>query len=155
MVNEALYKDWLEQTRVKLIAEYERLNFRASGRYANSLEPFIEGNKLGMLGARHAEYMSRGRGPTSDGKKGRLYGVIKQWIQDKNITPRDPKMTRNTLAWLIARKIDMQGYSVSDRQGVIDNVITDEWVNELFRRVSTLTAEVVVRDLQSLLKSAA
>lgn len=151
------YDQWLEETKKRLIAEYDRLKFRASGSYAEALEPFyqVRGSKeiLGMLGARHSEYMTRGRGATSPAKRGRLWGIIQQWIKDKNITPRDPKMTTKTLAWLIARKIDLQGYSVADRTGVVDNVLTDEWINELFKRVNQIQATIIVKDLQELLKN--
>jgi hypothetical protein len=154
-----IYDQWLKETEAKLIAEYERLNFRASGRYANALEPFTAistfQDKIGVLGAKHAEFMARGRGATREGLRGRLYGIILQWVKDKGIRPRDPKMTERTLAWLIARKIDLKGYSVDNRKGVIYNVITDEWIAELFRRIGNQQLSVVRRDLTELIKKAA
>ena len=154
-----IYNQWLAETQTKLVSEYERLNFRASGRYANALEPFVSVNnfqdKVGMLGAKHSEFMTRGRGPTREGLRGRLFGIILQWVKDKGIRPREANMTERTLAWLIARKIDMQGYSVENRKGVISNVITDEWIAELFRRIGNQQLSIVRKDLSELINKLA
>ena len=148
-----IYRQWLDETQKKLIDEYQRLNFRASGRYARELEPFIQGDKIGMFGARYSEFMARGRGPTSESKRGRLFPVILQWINDKGISPRG-NITKRTLAWLIAAKIDREGYKVTGREGVISNVITDEWIAELFRRIGNVELQQVRIELTELLKAA-
>lgn len=152
------YQQWLDQTKAKLISEYDRLNFRASGSYAEALEGYIISTQnkdiIGMLGANHSQYMVKGRGATAENKRGRLWGIIQKWVKDKQIQPKDPNMTIKTLAWLIARKIDMQGYSVANRQGVIDNVLTDEWINDLIFKAGAFQGQIIVRDLQQLLKSA-
>ena len=149
-----IYGQWLDETQKKLIDEYNKLGFRASGRYARELEPFQTSTKIGMLGVKYAEYMSRGRGVTSPSKRGKLFGVILQWINDKGITPREASMTKKTLAWIIALKIDREGYSVKGREGVISNVVTDAWIAELFRRICNSEIERVKIELTQLLKAA-
>jgi hypothetical protein len=149
-----IYAQWLDETQKKLIDEYNKLGFRASGRYARELEPFQTQTKIGMLGANYSEYMARGRGETRPGLRGRLYGVILQWINDKGITPKEATMTKKTLAWIIAMKIDKVGYSVKGREGVISNVVNDAWVAELFRRISNQEIERVRIELTQLLKAA-
>lgn len=148
-----IYRQWLDETQKKLVDEYLRLNFRASGKYARELEPFITGDKIGILGSKHAEFMARGRGPTSSGKRGRLFGVILRWIDDKGIMPRG-NITKRTLAWLIAAKIDREGYKVTGREGVVSNVINDEWIAELFRRIGQVELQEVRIELTQLLKAA-
>lgn len=149
-----IYGQWLDETQTKLINEYDKLGFRASGRYAKELDPFQTNTSIGMLGAKYAEYMARGRGETRRGLRGRLYGVILQWIEDKGITPREATMTKKTLAWIIAMKIDKAGYSVKNREGVISNVLTDAWISELFRRIGNSEIGRVKIELTQLLKAA-
>jgi hypothetical protein len=134
-----IYRQWLDETQKRLADEYRDLGFKASGRYEKALEPFINsgltGTKIGMLGAKYSLYMSRGRGSTAESKRGRLQPVILQWLKDKGIVSRDPSVSSDSLAWMIATKIDKKGYSVSSRPGVITNVITDQWINELTLRI--------------------
>ncbi len=63
-------------------------------------------------------------------------------------------MTKRTLAWLIAMKIDREGYSVKGREGVISNVVTDEWIQDLFKRIGNSEIERVRIELTQLLKAA-
>lgn len=150
-----IYAQWLDETQVKLIDEYQKLGFRASGTYAKQLEPFIQSNKIGMLGANYSEYMARGRGVTSPSKRGRLAAVMLQWINDKGITPREASITKEALSWMIATKIDREGYSVKSREGVITNVVNDVWIAELFRRIGNVEIERVKLELTQILKAAA
>jgi hypothetical protein len=149
-----IYRQWLDETQKRLADEYKRLNFRASGNYERQLEPFIQGDRIGMLGANYARFMAQGRGPTAPTKRGRLFGVILQWVKDKGITPRG-NITQRTLAWLIALKIDREGYKVTGREGVVSNVINDQWIAELFRRIGQNQIETVRIELRELLKAAA
>lgn len=150
------YEDWLEESRIKMIAEYDRLKFRASGKYANSLEPVIESGvnytRVKMLGAAYAEQMQFGRGITQNSGTGQLKAAILQWISDKGITPRDAAMSNETLAFLISRKIHRDGYSVAGREGVISNVITPQWINELIKRCGDVELGRVTSDILRLVK---
>jgi hypothetical protein len=150
------YEDWLEESRVKMIAEYDRLKFRASGKYANSLEPIIESGinytRVKMLGAAYAEQMQFGRGRTQNSGNGQLKAAILQWISDKGITPREAAMSNETLAFLISRKIHRDGYSVAGREGVISNVITPEWIKNLVRRAGVVELGRVTSDILRLVK---
>ena len=139
-----------------MIAEYDRLRFRASGNYANSLEPQVEQafntTKIRMLGSAYAEQMQFGRRPTQNSGNGQLKAAILQWISDKGITPREAAMTKETLAFLIARKIHRKGYSIAGREGVISNVITDEWIKELLKRAGEVELNRVTSDIERLIK---
>ena len=150
------YEDWLEESRIKMIAEYDRLKFRASGNYANSLEPVIESGvnytRVKMLGAAYAEQMQFGRGSTQNSGNGQLKAAILQWISDKGITPREAAMSNETLAFLISRKIHRDGYSVAGREGVISNVITPQWINELIKRCGDVELGRVTSDILRLVK---
>lgn len=150
------YEDWLEESRIKMIAEYDRLNFRASGKYANSLEPVIESGVnytlVKMMGVAYAEQMQFGRGRTQNGGNGQLKAAILQWISDKGITPREAAMSNETLAFLISRKIHRDGYSVAGREGVISNVITPQWINELIKRCGDVELGRVTSDILRLVK---
>lgn len=93
-------------------------------------------------------YTNYGRGPTqrSGTGKGVVREKVRQWIDDKGIVPRDAangrKVTKDELAFLIARKIHRQGYEgklyieevINKVQPLVDAIVTrasDEFINEI------------------------
>ncbi len=130
-------KIWMEQTRKDLIKNYDANDFRASGEYERELTYEVsdtKGIKAIMYTAKQAYWMENGRRPNKDqSKEGlRKFAVwagktfIAQWIADKNFAA-DPIA--------VAYSIGKKGYSVSDRQNVISEVLTDERLNELLKMI--------------------
>jgi hypothetical protein len=150
------YEDWLEESRVKMIAEYDRLKFRASGNYANTLEPVIESTfdytRVKMLGSAYAEQMQFGRGKTQNTGTGQVKEGIIKWVADRGITPRDAATSVESMIFMIVRAIHRRGYTVAGREGVISNVITPEWINNLVSRAGVVELGRVTSDILRLVK---
>jgi hypothetical protein len=85
-----------------------------------------------------------GRKPSSPTGNGSLKGIILKWINAKGIIPKD-KISKETLAFLIARKIHREGDLLhSTKQnfrgmkaptGIINSVINDGRIKELSKRL--------------------
>jgi hypothetical protein len=137
---------WLGDARTDLIRNYNQMGLRASGQWERELEgqSKIEQDKYHatMLGMDYTFYLEHGRGPSR--KKGgsglSLKDMIRKWIDDKGITG----ITKDSLAYLIARKIHTQGIRVPNafnRGGLVANVITKERIDELLKGVSLIFVE--------------
>ena len=71
----------------------------------------------------------------------------------KGITPDDHKMSVNTLAYLISRKIHKQGIKVPNAFNdgkLIDNTFTSESVQDLKSELANIGKKVVTNDLKSI-----
>ena len=142
---------WLAETRGQLINNYLNLGLKASGKWADSLEPFqnetSNGYNLGMLGQDYTEYLEQGRPPNEDQGEEALRAwvgwagstFLAQWVKDKGL-PHNPF----AVAWKIARK----GWSVPNSNnagGLVTDIVTNEWVSVLSGRL----AGASISDLKS------
>lgn len=129
---------WSADLRKDLIKEYDRLRFRASGRYAAELRDEVTSTgasvRVKITAPAYAYFMEQGRGANSkqrpeDLKKWVSWAgstFLAQWVRDKGIDA-----SPFAVAWKIARR----GYSVANRKGVVSNVVTPE-------RIALLTKEI-------------
>ena len=130
-----------------LIKAYDGKGMRASGDFANSLEVVATGFNVKLLGNDYAQQLETGR------QSGRFPPIdaIKQWIDDKGISNRlNGEITRNQLAFLIARKIAREGWKRQGYGGVelISDVVTDERIQSIIDEVGeaqviTYTTEII------------
>lgn len=104
----------------------ERPNDKWPDEVTHEVTETNKGFNAKIEGASYVYWLDMDRGPTSDRKKGRLYGIIKAWVQEKGITAAG--INQNSLAFLIARKIDRQGYIGKDFLG---KVINDNRIEKL------------------------
>jgi hypothetical protein len=134
-----IIEDWLASIKADLIANYKRLGLKASGAFEQSLESYLvetqAGIRFGIKGAYHSYFMEKGRKPTAKFNPGNptLREVIRKWIDDKGITP-DDGITKDSLAFLIARKIHEKGITVPNKYnlgGVISDIINEKSIKEL------------------------
>jgi hypothetical protein len=139
---------WLASVQTDLIKNYDRLGLRASGRWANSLEPFTEitdkGIRTGILGQEYTGALENGRRPTT-GNAGTptLREEIRIWIDQKGITPKDD-ISKDSLAFLIARKIHREGIKVPNKYnagGLVSDVVTRARIKELSDQLSLFYIE--------------
>ncbi len=151
---------WLDEAKQDLIRNYNQMGLRASGQWERELEPRtkIEQDRYHaiMLGMDYTYYLEKGRGPTKGGggRKGpSLYFMIRKWIDDKGIVADG--ISRNSLAYLITRKIHTQGIKVPNqfnKGGLVNNVITRQRINELAKDLSLIYIEdiksSILKDLQ-------
>lgn len=122
----------------------------ASGKLNDSLEDVIIDSNGFVSGSVEAlsywYYQNYGRGPTkATGGTGQVKKAIRQWIDDKGISPRPSangkNVTKDELAFLIARKIHREGFKAKlDLQEVISDIQP---------RVDELIAEAVYIDLNN------
>lgn len=145
--------EWSKKRLPELVNSYYELGLKASGNWERSLstQTTQEGStvKTVIEGASYTGALVGGRSKTkSKGVGGQsLRGVIRQWIDDKGITPRD-RISKDSLAFLIARKIHREGIRVPNEHNsgkLISNVFTDKAINEL--------GEVVKKELGSVVSS--
>jgi hypothetical protein len=137
-VNDIIDK-WLSDVQKDLILNYDKLGLRASGKWANSLEGFQEKSqtkfRIGVLGENYTFFLENGRGKTKATSAGSptLREIIREWIDIKGITPYGD-ISKDSLAYLIARKIHEKGIQVPNKWnkgGLVSNVVTIEKINEL------------------------
>lgn len=127
---EEIYYKFLERLRLKLIAKYDELGLRASGKYADELEADVLPNKLIMFGANHSGFMELGR---NSGKFPPIR-VIEEWIETKRGLPAVFREKKKQFAFLIARKIAREGIKVPNefnKGNVISAVVDDFLANDI------------------------
>ena len=151
-----IIQTWLNGRRDAMRQEYNSSGRKASGYFGEHIdvEMYDEGGRIKTplyVGA-----LVFGRKPTSGGGGGggrSLYSMILDWIKVKGITPDNPKMTDNTLAYLISRKIHKQGIKVPNQFNdgkLIDNTFTAESVQDLKNELIKIGQKVVTNDLKSI-----
>lgn len=116
-----------------LIDKHIQLGMKASGDWINSLDVQTKGLSGIIYGKPYTEQLVNGR---PSGKFPPI-SAIKQWIEDKNITPFD-KISISSLAFLIARKIAREGTNYFKQGGtdLVSSVITPERIQRIIDNVS-------------------
>lgn len=133
MDREKFFEDFMQKLKVKLIAKYDELGLRASGKYADELEAEITPTNLRMWGAHHSTYMENGRdaGP-SDYRK--LAPFMLEWIEVKEGLPSIFYEKKHSMAFAIAHKVANEGITVPNefnRGEVISAVVNDFLANDI------------------------
>jgi hypothetical protein len=150
MIKEIL-NTWLGDVKKDLIKNYDKLGLRASGKWANSLEEFAKITQFrinaGILGERYTGALESGRKPTKSKRAGRptLRQLIRVWIDDKKIIPKG-KISKDSLAYLIARKIHEKGIRVPNKYnkgGLVSDVVTRARIDQLNEQLSLFYVEGV------------
>jgi hypothetical protein len=113
----------------------------ASGSTSRSLELKASAvkNKItfNISGGVGFDFVEGGRGATKKGNKGMLRKIIRQWIDDKGITP-DGKMTKDDLAFVITRAIHQRGtllHLLGETRAIQSAVITDKRINSITDKI--------------------
>jgi hypothetical protein len=127
-MSEALRSEF-EKLKQDLIIKHDEKGMRASGEFAESLEVISGENNVSLFGAGHAVQLEQGRGATQSGASSTptLREQIRQWIDDKGI---QSDISKDSLAFLIARKIHAEGWDRKD-VNLISEVITPERVDQI------------------------
>ena len=151
-----IIQTWLNGRRDAMRQEYNSSGRKASGYFGEHIdvEMYDEGGRINT--PLYVGSLVFGRKPTSGGGGGggkSLYSMILDWIKVKGITPDNPKMTDNTLAYLISRKIHKQGIKVPNQFNdgkLIDNTFTAGSVQDLKSELIKIGQKVVTNDLKSI-----
>jgi hypothetical protein len=138
-----IIQNWLNETQTLMVDKYDQLGFRASGEWEQSLSNSIEEKEGSFVakieGANYTYWMEHGRKP---GKFPPM-AAIRKWIDDKGIIAEN--ITRNSLAFLIARKIAREGTQI--RPGIVSDVITQERIDSLIKDIGALFVTQVKSDV--------
>ena len=128
---------YLKETIVDLVQSYEEKGLRASGAYARGLSYKVtdDGKKIYAFieSEGHAWFMEQGRKPNKQKtiKQVRSLGkILERWVQEKGI---------DVNPYAAASKIVNQGIQVPNQHNpgdVIEDVVTNEWFDELVKRLA-------------------
>ncbi|MDI9256330.1 hypothetical protein [Flavobacterium sedimenticola] len=147
MTKDEIYHKYLERLRLKLIAKYEQLGLRASGKYERELEADVQGDKLIMYGAFHSQFMEHGREPGKYPPR----KAIEEWIETKSTLPAVFRENKKQFAFLVARKIAKEGIKVPNEFNageVISSVVEDFLANDVYEMIEELGV-IYLRRIQS------
>jgi len=142
-----------EALKLELIAKYDELGMRSSGKWADGLEVVVSENKASIKGYEYTQQLETGRAP---GKQPPSQ-AIEQWIKDKGIASRiEGKISISSLAFLIARKIGREGWKRQEHGGVdlINQVVTPERIQKILDRISDIYVVNFTNDLINVLQAA-
>jgi hypothetical protein len=112
----------------------------ASGRLADSIDYVVTGSRLTIRGNDYIYYLENGRRPGKRPPK----DVIRKWIDDKGIVPRD-NISKDSLAYLIARKMGEEGSTIYKAGGsdLVSGIFNDQFVDSLQSEfMNLLTVEI-------------
>jgi hypothetical protein len=137
----------LELFREAMKEQLSSKNINASGKLDDSIEDVMVTSDGFVSGSVRAlsywYYTNYGRGPTVRGSSGKgvVREKVRQWIDDKGIVPRDAangrKVTKDELAFLIARKIHREGYEaklyISEVEEQVIPIVSDIIEQALFK----------------------
>lgn len=157
MLNLAPLESILKKEGNKLILELQALmvstGANASGTTSKSLEVVTRNTStsigMSVTGGIGWAFVEQGRGKTVKSGDGRLRGIIRQWIDDKGITP-DNGMSKDSLAYVITRAIHNRGTLfnlLGYRREIYTSVITDEYIDTVVDKLGTEVQAQVSSDI--------
>lgn len=144
VTNRTIIQKYLDRWRDRLIEEYDKRGFRASGKFAEELEGRATEYSGVLLSSPHVEFMNRGRGPTTtfQANEPPLREIIEQWTIDKGINP-EKGQTRESLAFAITQKIHREGYNVTGREGLVEAAIPDSEIDALLEELTVANGDEI------------
>jgi len=142
-------RQWTDGVVQSLKNKYNRLGLKASGRWEKGLTGDVQelGNgkyKIIIEGEHYTWHLVHGRRPTAPNKRGRLYGIILQWVKDKKLNVDNPKR----FAYFVAKKIDEKGIKVPNSFN--DGTLLDDvegYVDELKKELSDKYSMQITSDV--------
>lgn len=106
---------WINELKDKLYKKYVDSGLIASGKWGKGLETNVIGTdekiKAELYGEKYTGVIVYGRKPTAPNKRGRLYGIILKWIDDKKLRVDNKKR----FAYFVSKRIDEEGIKVPNR----------------------------------------
>lgn len=116
----------------KRIEKSFKSGVNASGNLVRSVRFELTETNLIVYANDYIYYLIYGRKPTGSGGNGTLKDRIRGWIDEKGITP-DDGISKDTLAFLISRKIHREGsaiylYFKGQNSGLLNNILTESLI---------------------------
>jgi len=150
MSSEEILKIEFDKLREDILARYNALGLRASGRFERELENKTTGLTGLLVGSHYTEYLVNGRPP---GKYPPI-DIIKEWISVKPIQIIGERITVSSLAFLIARKIAREGTEIFKKGGsdLISAVITPERVQSIIDKVTRFNVQLFASEVSNIFR---
>jgi hypothetical protein len=128
MNRQEIYTSYLERFKKDLVANYDKLGLRASGKFEEELQGEIQRSKanttkLIMWGAPYSNNLERGRSKNRN-TTNELKDAIEGWIEVKRGLPAIFVEKKKQFAFIIARKIAKEGIKVPNEHNA-GKVISD------------------------------
>ena len=148
-----IVRNYMVQTTQDLVRSYTEKGLKASGKYEKGLTYKVEddGKKIHAVieSEGHVWFMEKGRKPNKQqtAKQARSLGhILEQWVRDKGID-----VNPYAAAWKIVR----EGIDVPNRNNpgkVVENVVTNEWYDELVEQLRQHFIFVTVTEVERLFR---
>lgn len=139
-----LFSIYMERLKVKLIAKYDELGLRASGRYEKELNAEITPTRLIMWGADHSVFMENGRDTGPDDYR-KLAPFMLEWIEVKEGLPSIFYENKNSMAFAIAHKVANEGITVPNEYNkgeVVSSVVNDFLASDIAEMLDVIGEEM-------------
>jgi len=149
--SEKILKEEIGGILADIKAKYESSGRKASGQFAEGLEAVYESSTFQYKGTIKGFTYLAGRGPTKNGNKGEptVQERILEWLKVRGIKPIEEKMSLNSLAYVIARKIHKQGTDKSLWLKIYEEVITPERIDRIIKRISELNVNMIITQIRA------
>jgi hypothetical protein len=136
----------VKDIQTKRVTKYGAVN--ASGRLAKSVNYKVNGSTLTISAEEYIGALEFGRKPTTNGNKpGKLKDVIRQWIDEKGITPKD-SISKDSLAFLITRKIHKEGTLLyPNGSDLVSGIFNEALVDSIQKDFAQLIAAEISSDV--------
>lgn len=142
--------------RTRLIARYDELQLRASGKYEEEMYSEVTATKAIMWGPGHAEYMENGRGTGYVSPK-----IIEEWIEVKKGLPADMVENKVSASFAIAHNINKNGIQVPNtfNRGKVISAVIDEFmekdVPKMLKELGDVYLATIMNDVTQLFEQVA
>ena len=142
-------EDWINETTDLIAAKYNELGLRASGDFERNLSGEYKQDeksvRIEIKGVDYTYYLVNGRNPGSFPP----VDAIMKWIDEKPINFDETEISKNSLAYLIGRKIATEGIKVpSERNdGNLLESISKQRVNKLTRDIGGELVEKITSEI--------
>lgn len=140
--------EWLSNKKTAILDNYEKMNFRASGKFEDDLETKVEQEdnnyKIQILGSAHTYFMENGRQPNKNQSPEAIKAFVgfagstflADWVNNKGLTINP---------FAVAHVIATEG--TKHKEPIISSVINDESINELLEHLSVKLINEVKSDV--------
>lgn len=154
--DEKIYNKYLDRLREKVIAKYDELGLRASGKFEKELTPEVKGNKLILWSAYHSIFMEKGRRAGGSPPIKAIY----DWIEVKRGLPAEWKEKKLQMAFAIAKSIAKKGITVPNQfnkgeviKSVVDDFLAKD-IQEMLDELGIIFLKRMESDIVEILKAA-
>jgi hypothetical protein len=143
----------LEEAVGQIKSNIESVGANVTGRTRDSFKTFEQGNIIGIQAAKHWATLETGRkeGKVPAGFK----GIIREWMDNKGLFQSESESRKNSIAYLIARKIANEGsklHRTGGRTNVFSNVINDALVAEIMKKSSAVLLKEINDNIKSIIR---